>query len=342
MKWTILTLLLLVKTVNVSAATLHTNKPISLEVNPSQDVALPISKPGYYRGYLRSKTDLDNVAIYNSQGVQVKHLIRSTTKETEIFWLVESADTYVVKFDGVQHPKLAIEFFLKPLALKKNQYLSPEAAIISPLIKETASQLSRGNLNAESEFWSKIALAGTPLVEYEKDNKAIVTFLFNGKANNVRVLGSPYGGHSHLSQLNESSIWFRSFQIPSDSRLSYRIAPNVPQLEQDKNREQRKAVLATAQPDPLNPNPLFGQGDNLFSAASTLTLADAPSDSVTTDSGSPKGQVSHHVYQSPNSELARRYSLYQPNGVYVLDSDAPLLFLFDGDATWTKFLPRQF
>lgn len=136
-----------------------------------------------------------------------------------------------------------------------------------------------------------------------------------------------------MSQIEGSDIWFHSFEVPDTTRLSYRIAPNVPQLLKDANREQRKAVLATATPDPLNRQPTFGSDTGLFGAASTLTLKYASSDQVATEQKRPKGLVSHFSYSDSMSDEERKISIYQPNRVYPLDKASPLLILFDGDAT---------
>ena len=114
----------------------------------------------------------------------------------------------------------------------------------------------------------------------KRSTKRSLPFLYKGDVDNVRLLGAPYGGHAQMSQIEGSDIWFHSFEVPDTTRLSYRIAPNVPQLLKDVNREQRKAVLATAAPDPLNLQPTFGADTGLFGSASTLTLSYASSDQV--------------------------------------------------------------
>ncbi|MFD1875794.1 enterochelin esterase domain-containing protein [Vibrio chagasii] len=92
---------------------------------------------------------------------------------------------------------------------------------------------------------------GAPLVEYQLNNKAFVTFLFRGNANNVRLLGAPYGGHAQMSKIEGSDIWFRSFEVPDSTRLSYRIAPNVPQLARDTNRETTQSSIGDCSTRPI-------------------------------------------------------------------------------------------
>ncbi len=115
----------------------------------------------------------------------------------------------------------------------------------------TAADIHGGVKDAEKSFGKSLSLK-VPLAEYQPDNKAFVTFLFRGNANNVRhIISAPYGGHAQMSKIEGSDICF-ALWVPDSTRLSYRIAPNVPQLARDTVWEQRRAVLATAALDPLN------------------------------------------------------------------------------------------
>lgn len=337
MKWILLITALLVQASNVHAMTIKGENAQHIEVDLSQQTFIAVSKPSYFRGYIRSNKFINSVTAYNSAGDPVKQLLNGKSKEMEIFWLVDKADTFQIKFDLDKRDAAKIELSLLSLPLKDNQYLSPKVTkFISPLIEQTANELTEDKIATQKRFWQQVKASGTPLVEYTQNDKAIVTFLYQGKVDNVRILGAPYGGHVQLSQLAESDIWFHSVEVPSDTRLSYRVAPNVPQLRQNKNREQRKAVLATAQLDPLNQQPAFGENTGLFGAASTLTLARAESDQVAQQQGHPKGSVSHFSYQdSPRSE-PREIGIYTPNKLYPIENNAPLLVLFDGDSYLNK------
>ncbi|NOH95640.1 alpha/beta hydrolase-fold protein [Vibrio sp. 99-70-13A1] len=336
----------------VSANTLELNKGQHYQVKSNETIKVHVGKPSYYRGGIKSTQVLNWAGVVDSNGEVIKTLINSPTKEAEIFWLINKPDDYEIQFvaqktstdlntsgetNSSNAAGVIVNVLLKTISLKDTQYVSPEERLISPKIQETAHQIQQNLADAETKFWHDVNTnGGTPLVEYTENNTAIVTFLYKGPAENVRVLGSPYGGHAHLSQLGNSHIWFRSFEVPADTRLSYRIAPNVPQIIETKGREQRRAVLATAQPDPLNQQPIYGAADNLFGLASTVTLANAPSDSITKSMGKPEGEIFDHLYQSDNEELSRKITFYQPNETYQTAKDAPLLILFDGDAYLEK------
>jgi enterochelin esterase family protein len=70
---------------------------------------------------------------------------------------------------------------------------------------------------------------------------------------NVFLLGSPAGDHDPLFRLGHSDVWFRSYVVPADTLMQYKLAPDVPQVD-GVGHEQRRAILVSAQADPLNPN----------------------------------------------------------------------------------------
>ncbi|MFA0567851.1 alpha/beta hydrolase [Vibrio gallaecicus] len=334
----------------VSANTLNLEKGLHYKVTSGETIKLQVVKPSYYRGGIKSTQSLNWAGVVDSNGEVIKTLISSPTKEAEIFWLVDRPGNYEIQFVTQKTstdlstpskvsgaPSTNVEVLLKTIPLKNTQYVSPEENSVSPKIQETAHQIQQNLTDTETKFWQYVNTnGGAPLVEFTENNKAIVTFLYKGPVNNVRVLGSPYGGHAHLSQLGKSNIWFRSFEVPVDTRLSYRIAPNVPQIIDTKGREQRRAVLATAQPDPLNQEAIYGAADNLFGLASTVTLSKAPSDAITKPLRNPEGKLFNHIYQGENGGLPRKVTFYEPNDTYQTAKDAPLLILFDGDAYLEK------
>lgn len=331
MKWIIFVVLLCTEINVANAIMLQAEKIQMIEVRNNQSAQLHINNAHYYRGYIRSESFLNSVVIKDAKGEVIKKIITTQTKEAEIFWFVDKPGRYHFEFNTVKDEPVQVEVYLTSLALKENQYLSPEEPIISPQMKQIALQIEQQVVAAEEDFWKRIEEVGTPLVEYTAQGNALLTFLYKGPANNVRVLGSPYGGHSQLTQLDNSDIWFHTFEVPNSTRLSYRIAPNIPQLSNENYRQQRRAVLATVKADPLNHRSLFSKG-----SASTLTLDDAPSDYLTKNSGGLKGEVSEHFYNNSENVLARKVNIYQPNKKYKVTNDTPVLIIFDGDAYLEK------
>ena len=132
-------------------------------------------------------------------------------------------------------------------ALAKIQPLDP----VSPRLQRLKRELAAGGSTAH--FWQEREREGTPMVEPVDADHKRVTFLWRGASRNVFILGSPAGDHDPLFRLGDSDVWFRSYVVPADTLMQYKLAPDVPQVT-GSAREQRRAILVSAQADPLNPN----------------------------------------------------------------------------------------
>ncbi len=311
------------------------------DINVTRETSVPvrIDAPQYFRGYISSNIPLERVMIIDPQGQVEKNLSGTNAQEKEVFWLANKSGKYHLYIKPKDNDTGNVSITLHTLPLKKNQFVSPPQTINSPLIKKTAEKIQQGMPAAEEHFWEEIQMQGTPLIENSpQPNTVFLTFLYKGDSNikNVRVLGAPYDGHAHLSQLPGSNIWFKTYQVPENTRFSYRIAPNVPQLDEDNWQEQRRAVLATAQPDPLNSSPYFGLSDDLFGSASTITLNKAPSDHYTQALGNARGTITHYRYSSQVLNNSRKISIYSPNNIYRVNKHSPVVILFDGDDYLSK------
>ncbi|MCT4704068.1 alpha/beta hydrolase-fold protein [Enterobacteriaceae bacterium H20N1] len=130
--------------------------------------------------------------------------------------------------------------------LPKEQMLEP----VSPVLKTLLKTLQNGGTT--DAFWQARQEEGTPLVEHVDDTHKRVTFLWRGARGNAFILGSPAGDHDPLFRLGQSDVWFRSYVVPSDTLMQYKLAPDVPVVA-GSARDQRRAILVTAQADPLNP-----------------------------------------------------------------------------------------
>lgn len=131
-----------------------------------------------------------------------------------------------------------------PLPVEQN--IAPE----SPALRDLQTALDNGGTT--DAFWQARQEEGTPLVEDVDAGHKRVTFLWRGARGNVFILGSPAGDHDPLFRLGRSDVWFRSYVVPADTLMQYKLAPDVPVVV-GSAREQRRAILVTAQADPLNP-----------------------------------------------------------------------------------------
>ncbi len=64
------------------------------------------------------------------------------------------------------------------------------------------------------------------------------------------------GDHDPLTRLANSDIWYRSYIVPNDTLMQYKLAPDVPVIENATvAQQQRRTILTTAQADPFNLHP---------------------------------------------------------------------------------------
>jgi enterochelin esterase-like enzyme len=229
--------------------------------------------------------------------------------------------------------------------LRLRRALAPAAAnaapsaprLESPRLQALAQSLAQGG--DTQVFWQERAQQGTPLVEPLSPQESLVTFLWRGTptTRNVRLVGSPSGNHDPLQRLGDSDVWWSSVRMPASARLSYRLAPDVPQV-QGSAMQQRRMILATAQRDPLNPHvfPLNAEvGLDAFQGASVLTLPQAPPQPWTAPRVDvPQGQLTHHVVTSRILGNQRSVWLYRP----AQAAPQALLVLFDGQ-TYREDVP---
>lgn len=143
-------------------------------------------------------------------------------------------------------------------------------APVSPVLQQLEKALEAGAGTAE--FWQDRQRYGTPLVEpFDADHKR-VTFLWRGAKQNVFLFGSPAGDHEPLFRLGHSDVWFRSYVVPADTVMQYKLAPDVPRVS-GSPRDQRRAILVSAQTDPFNPLTIGAKSADRWNQSSLLDLS---------------------------------------------------------------------
>ncbi|WP_161987044.1 enterochelin esterase [Vibrio ponticus] len=307
----------------------------TVSISDAYQAEIHIEKTSYIRGSVESSKSLAFARIIDAQGRVVKDIVDEGQRDGEIFWLVTTPGKYSLEI-VTQEKDNQIKVMVEEKSLKSDQSVNPNESPISPKLIEVSKSLSAGMSDVDRQFWQQIALSGSPLIEPNHDGSAIVTFLWRGDEHNVRLFGAPYDGHVYLSRLKNTDIWYKSYHVPNGSRLSYRMAPNVPQLSGFEWIEQRRAVLATAQTDPLNIRAKFIAANDKFGDASTLEYGDVISDQYTLESGAVKGEVHEYQLTSEILDNSRSIKVYLPNAQYQTAKDAPLLIVFDGDQYLTR------
>ncbi len=215
---------------------------------------------------------------------------------------------------------------------------APPPSWLSPAIADAAASLARGETSGA--FWNKVAEQGAPLIEPGAEGKAIVTFLGRGAKRNIRLFGAPSGDHEELQRLGTSDIWFRSFEVPAQTRLSYQLAFDVPDLP-GSARERRVAILATAKADPLNRHRWPAEAIDAYNQDSVLELPGAPPQPFVAASGNPQGALGRFTMASRILGNSREITIYRPPGFDPARKDNVLLFVFDAEQYLERVaLPR--
>ncbi|MFV0283289.1 MAG: enterochelin esterase domain-containing protein [Castellaniella sp.] len=216
---------------------------------------------------------------------------------------------------------------------------SPVVPVVDPVVPESPRlralmrHLDRGG--STEPFWRGIRRQGTPLVEPLSATESLVTFLWRGARDNVRLFGGPSGDHAALHRLGESDLWWVSFRMADTARLSYRLAPDVPRI-QGTPRDQRRVILATAQRDPFNPRvfPAFPPAPlDAFQGDSVLELPQAPPQPwIRRRPGVQSGVLLHERLTSKVLGNERDVWIYRPAGA----APRALLVWFDAHEYLTK------
>ncbi|QIL44880.1 DUF3327 domain-containing protein [Acidovorax sp. HDW3] len=265
--------------------------------------------------------------LLDAQGQHLRRLVAEGSSPQGFTWQVQPGQQLQVREGAQGGPyRLRLRRAL-PLAPEEHASTAPG----SPRLRALVRTLAEGGVT--EAFWAERAREGTPLVEPLPDGQALVTFLWRGNAQtrSVRLFGSPSGNHDPLQQLGASDVWWASFAMPLSARLSYRLAPDVPQV-QGSAQDRRRMILATAQRDQLNRHTFPALAEtalDAFQGFSVLELPQAPPQPwVAPRPSVAAGHLEQHRIDSAILGNQRPLWLYRPaNSV-----PQALLVLFDAHA----------
>ena len=195
-------------------------------------------------------------------------------------------------------------------------------------------------------FWRDISKQGTPLVESipgEPDH-VLLTFLWRGDEQTKNVVlfsvlttranmgfSTEQLARSQLTRLPRTDVWYRTFTIRHDVRLSYYFSPNDPLLPASRRTTDKD--WETLQPDPLNPNRFVLAHKDRDWVSSTVDLPGATSVPwIVSRPDIRKGRTEMHRLPSTYLQNERRFWVYTPPGYSLAHEPYSLLVLFDG---WT-------
>jgi enterochelin esterase family protein len=204
-------------------------------------------------------------------------------------------------------------------------------SIDSPRLAALAKELHNGNSAALASFWEEVK-GKVPLIEPIPGDKQNdwVTFLYRGGlgVQRVNVVGGPPSNFDRwFRHVPHTDLWFRTENIPGDSRFLYWLHVNRPIVVQDTSAGIDAMLKASpSEPDPLNP-----RRDANFGNGSILELPDAPPEPwLQLNHSLPRGEVSQLTISSTILKQNRQYTLYLPPKFNPALVDCMLLVLFDG------------
>ncbi len=312
----------------LTASGMQAETPASLSLGTGVTVEAPggllridTRRGDYVAGRIEAGTLPLSAELLGPDGSPFRLLTDGATGTTD-FRAVAEGEGLLLRIAAAGPMKVTLDMFVPVEA-----QVAPPTGHDSPRISALAETLAAGGTT--EAFWAGLTAEGTPLIEDTPKGK-VMTFLWRGAKRNVRLFGGPAGDHVWLDRLGNSDVWFKSFPVPEDTRLSYQLAPDIPDLPADA-RTRRVAILATAQEDPLNRHPWPADGPDRFNRNSTVTLPDAPAQPGTPPVAEADPVPDRFTFASPTLGNSREITLAMPRGFDPADPRLVLAFLFDGE-----------
>lgn len=314
-------------------APLHAGQEIEdrLESKQRRAHALRLSPGDYVRGRLEGKGM--RLLLTDAAGERLRVLGEGKDASQDFMFVAGDAPPYKLEVRAPQAGGYRLQ--ITEIVPRARQLL-PAAVPDSPRLRALQAELGRGG-NSDA-FWHELAQAGTPLVERAgvtpplAQGELLVTFLWRGARDNVRLFGAPSGDHDELQRLDGSDVWFRSYRLPDSSRLGYKLAPDVPTLDAPAPTR-RRAILATAQRDPLNARSFPASPADRYAGESILELPAAPPQRWTAARpGVAPGTLETLTLESRILGNTREVHFYRPAGYRPGADGNALLVLFDAHA----------
>ncbi|QGZ38058.1 enterochelin esterase family protein [Pseudoduganella flava] len=243
----------------------------TLDAQTHREHAVALTPGDFVQGRLTGKAM--RLVLLDRDGQRERILAKGRRDEQEFMFVAGTRGPYVL---DVRAPEAGAYDLAVLRHVPVAAQVAPGPLPDSPRLRTLLAGLAQGT-NTEA-FWRGVT---GPLVEtagvtpaLAKD-EVLVTFLWRGARRNVRLLGGPSSDHDELQRLGASDVWYRSYRVPASTRLSYRLAPDVPEVD-GTPMERRRAILATLQRDPFNPVSFPARPLDRYDGASVLELPGAP------------------------------------------------------------------
>ncbi len=306
----------------------------ALEAKTHREHALDLAPGDYVQGRLLGAGM--RLVLLDARDERVRVLAKGRRDSEEFMFVAGTAGPYRLDVRAPQGGDYRLEILQRvPLAAQRRPAEFPESPRLAALLREGGDTAA---------FWREIEAGGAPLVEHEgatpllADHERLVTFLWRGAERGVRLHGGPSADHDELRRLAGTDIWYRSYRLPDSTRLAYRLAPDVPELDLPSHLR-RRAILATAQRDPFNPKSIPEKPLDRYDGYSLFELPAAPAAEWSAPrSGVAAGTLETRRLASRFLGNTRDVHLYRPAGWRPGATGNALVVLFDGES-YTRDVP---
>lgn len=275
-----------------------------------------VDKGSYINAVVTAENKTD-VSLIDQQSNPIRKVLDKNAKQARLHFIADYDHPKMIYSGSV--PEIKINRIVSKA--EQDNYIKQTD---SKLINQAFSMLKSGV--STEDIWNKLIKNGSPLIE-QVDDETLITFIYKGAKNNVLIFGAPASNHGWMERLQQSNIWYKSYKVPNTTRLSYKLAPDVPQFNAG-SYEKRVALLATAQRDLNNPNYFPKNAKTKYEQKSVVELNDAPPQyPATLLDEVPTPPLSFEL----NSEILknkRTIKVYRFGD--VTKSDAIQLLMFDG------------
>lgn len=207
--------------------------------------------------------------------------------------------------------------------------------IYSETISNLQNEIKNGHEDAIQNFWDKIEVSGTPIIEPidGDDDNALITYIYKGDENTENVVvmhptcWKDYKDNM-LINIPNTNVWYKSYVLRNDVRGNYNFSVNDPLNEDWEKRDN------SIRHDVYSINKLIFKDKevNLESIVPYFVMPKAEEYKWTIERDTiNKGSLETHDLYFKGLKDKRKIHVYKPYN-YSRDNIYKLLVLTDGDA----------
>ena len=302
----------------------------SLTAQTAQIYDLQADPGDYVQGSITGKQL--QLVLCDSTGKSIRVLAKGLRANQDFRFVVGNKGPYQLKVTGPVSENFRLHLHQ---LIPENERGTTEPVLESPRLRALQQTLAQGG--STDSFWEEVKKQGAPLIEQQgvfpplAEDERLVTFLWRGARQRVKLFSAPSGDHDEMQRLGKSDVWFGSYRVPRTARIGYKLAPDIPQLK-GSFWERRRAILATAQHDPFNDHFFPADAVDQFDGESVVELPDAPSQPWIVRNGkNPAGKVERQTFTSQILGNKRDLFIYRPPHFIPASKEHNLLIVFDGE-----------